>query len=54
MSLRFGPGRSFASYLHFLDLENNFGIVPTRKTKKGKTSKFVDAGGFNRNEREGN
>jgi hypothetical protein len=27
-------------------------MVPTWKTKKGKTSKFVDAGGYNRNERE--
>jgi hypothetical protein len=26
--------------------------VPTWKTIKGKTSKFVDAGGYNRNERE--
>ena len=30
----------------------NFGMVPTWKTKKGKTSKFVDAGGHNRNKRE--
>ena len=29
-------------------------FVPTWKTKKGKTSKFVDAGGYNRNEREEN
>ena len=28
-------------------------MVPTWKSKKGKTSKFVDAGGYNRNEREG-
>ena len=34
--------------------EENFGMVPIWKTKKGKTSKFVDAGGYNRNEREGN
>ena len=34
--------------------EKNFGMVPTWKTKKGKTSKFVDSGGYNRNEREGN
>ena len=27
-------------------------MVPTWKTKKGKTSKIVDAGGYNRNERE--
>ena len=27
----------------------NFGMVPTWKVKKGKTSKFVDAGGCNRN-----
>ena len=27
-------------------------MVPTRKTKKGKTSKFVDVEGYNRNERE--
>ena len=33
-------------------LSNNFGMVPTWKTKKGKTSKFVDAGGYNRNETE--
>ena len=32
----------------------NFGMMSTSKTKKGKTSKFVDAGGYNRNEREGN
>ena len=32
----------------------NFGMVPTWNTKKEKTSKFVDAGGFNRNEKEGN
>ena len=25
-------------------------MVSTWKTKKGKTSKFVDAGGYNRNE----
>ena len=31
-----------------------FGTVPTWKTKKGKTTKFVDAGVYNRNEREGN
>ena len=29
-------------------------MVPTWKTKKGMTSKFVDAGGYNGNEREGN
>ena len=27
-------------------------MVPIWKTKKGKTSEFVDAGGYNRNERE--
>ena len=27
-------------------------MVSTWKTKKGKTSKFVDAGGYNRYERE--
>ena len=27
-------------------------MVPTWKTKKGKTLKFVEAGGYNRNERE--
>ena len=32
--------------------QKNFEIVPTWKTKKGKTSKFVDARGYNRNERE--
>ena len=31
---------------------NNFGMVPTCKTKKGKTSKFMDAGGYKWNERE--
>ena len=30
----------------------NFGMLSTWKTKKGKTSKFMDAGGYNRNERE--
>ena len=29
----------------------NFGMVTTWKTKKGKTSKFVNAEGYNRNER---
>ena len=29
-------------------------MVPTWKTKKGKTSKFMDAGGYNRNEGEEN
>jgi hypothetical protein len=29
-------------------------MVPTWKTKKGKISKIVDAGEYNRNEREGN
>ena len=28
--------------------------MPTWKTKKGKASKLVDAGGYNRNERAGN
>ena len=28
-------------------------MAPTWKTKKGKNSKFVDAGGYNKNEREG-
>ena len=28
-------------------------MVPTWKTKNGKTSKFADAGGYNRIEREG-
>ena len=27
-------------------------MVPTWKTKKGKTPEFLDAGGYNRNERE--
>ena len=31
----------------------NFGMVSTWKTKKGKTSKFVDARGYIRNEKEG-
>ena len=34
--------------------KKNFRMVPTWKTKKGKTSKFVDSGGYNKNEREGN
>ena len=34
-------------------LIKNFGMVPTKTTKKGKTSKFMDAGGYNKNEREG-
>jgi hypothetical protein len=29
-------------------------MVPTWKTKKGKISKFVDEGGYSRNERSGN
>ena len=29
-------------------------MVPTWKTKKGKTSKFVNAGRYNMNEREWN
>ena len=29
-------------------------MVPTWKTKKAKTSKFVDTGGYNRNEIQGN
>ena len=28
-----------------------FKMVPTWKTKKGKTSEFLDAGGYNKNER---
>ena len=32
----------------------NFRMVPIWKTKIGKTSEFVDAGGYNRNERAGN
>ena len=32
-------------------LSKNFGRVPTWKMKKGKTSKSLDAGGYNRNER---
>ena len=31
-----------------------FRVVSTWKTKKGKSSKFVDAGRYNRNERGGN
>ena len=31
---------------------NFFYLVPTWKTKKGTTSKFVDAEGYNRNEGE--
>jgi hypothetical protein len=30
------------------------GMVPTWKRKKGKTYKFLDAGGYKRNERAGN
>ena len=33
---------------------NNFRMFSTWKTKKGKTSKFVDTGSYNWNEREGN
>ena len=33
---------------------NNFGMVSNWKKKRRKTSKFLDAGGYNRNEREGN
>ena len=29
-------------------------MEPTWKTKKGKTSKFLNAGGYNKNERAGN
>ena len=32
----------------------DFGMMPTWKTKNGKISKFVDAGGYRRNEKEGN
>jgi hypothetical protein len=32
----------------------NFGMLPIWKKKKRKTSKFVDAGSKNRNEKEGN
>ena len=32
----------------------NVGMVSAWKKKKGKTSKFVDAGGYNRNGRGGN
>ena len=32
----------------------NFRMVPTWKTKIGKTSEFLDAGGYNRNEKAGN
>ena len=31
-----------------------FRMVPTWKTKKGKTSELLDAGGYNRNEKAGN
>ena len=34
--------------------KKNFEMVPTWKTKKAKTSKFLDAGGYNGNERAGN
>ena len=29
-------------------------MMPTWKTKKGKTLEYLDAGGYNRNERAGN
>ena len=29
-------------------------MVPTWKTKKGKSSEFLDAGGYNRNQSAGN
>ena len=32
----------------------NFGMVSTWKKKEGKTSKFVDSGSSNWNEKEGN
>ena len=32
----------------------DFRMVPTWKTKKGKTSEFLEAGAYNRNERAGN
>ena len=32
--------------------QKNFRMVPTWKTKKGKTSEFLDAGGYNGNKRE--
>ena len=35
-------------------LSKRNGMVPTWKTEKGKPSKFVDVGDYNRNEREGN
>jgi hypothetical protein len=35
-------------------LRKNFGMVSTWKTKKGKTSKFICAGGYDRNEGKGN
>ena len=34
--------------------QKNFRMLPTWKTKKGKTSEFLDAGGCNMNERAGN
>ena len=34
--------------------KKNFRMVPTKKKKKGKTSEFVDAEGYKRNERAGN
>ena len=34
--------------------KKNFKMVPTWKTKKGKTSEFLDAGGYNRKDRAGN
>ena len=35
-------------------LYKNFRMVPTWKTKKADTLEFLDAGGYNRNERAGN
>ena len=43
-SAKDGPGK--APY-------KNFEMVPTWKMEKGKTSKFVDAGDYNRIDREG-
>ena len=36
------------------DPQKNFRMVLTWKKKKGKLSEFLDAGGYNRNERAGN
>ena len=44
---------SVLDYIRYKQL-NWYGHVQRMEDKKGKTSEFVDAGGYNRNERAGN